>query len=84
MPSHPLRSYFTLDEFLTAVLGADYSKAHRHYRFWMAKWSTWKTKNPVLPYRVKYAFCSGKVAKLDHKLGRWKTSLTKWKKEIWD
>lgn len=84
MPPHPLRSYRTLDEFLSSVIGVGYSKAHKHYRFWVAKWNAWKAKHPGLPYRIKCAICSGKEAKMDRKLGRWKTSRESWKREIWD
>jgi hypothetical protein len=80
---HPARIYRTLDEFLSDVIGSGYSKAHKHYRFWVRKWNAWKTKHPGLPYRIKCAICSGKSAKLDRKHGQWKDKQPH-RGEIWD
>lgn len=82
MPPHPLRTYRTLDEFLTAVLGVGYSKDYRHYRFWIAKWVAWKARHPGLPYRIKCPICSGKEQKISYKLGWWKNHRSNWRKDL--
>lgn len=74
MSHHPAKSYHTLHELLSAVLGPDYSKGDKFYRFWVQKWNAWRTKHPGLPYQIKCAVCSGEEAKLDRKHGKWKES----------
>lgn len=83
MPHHPPHTFRTLDEFLSQVLGSGYSKAHKHYRFWVAKWNAWKARHPGLPYMIKCAICSGREAKLDRKHGRWKNHKPH-REEVWE
>jgi hypothetical protein len=83
MPHHPPHTFRTLDEFLSHVVGSGYSKAHKHYRFWVAKWNAWKARHPGLPYRIKCAICSGQEAKLDRKYGKWKDKKPR-REEVWE
>lgn len=83
MPHHPPSTFRTLDEFLLRFIGPGYSKAHKHYRFWVRKWKAWKERHPGLPYPIKCLICSGKEAKLDRKHGKWKDKKPR-REEVWE
>lgn len=85
MPHHLLHSYRTLDEFLTALIGPGYSKAHKRYRFWVQKWNAWKSRHPGLPYRVRCPICSGEEDRISRKLGWRKPGREQRRREeIWE